>query len=90
MSACATMMAGSSDSGSMLLMMVTSAGGSRRVQPAIRTQSAMNKTKRAREENRRARLEISIAYFAGAGALVPGAAEIGSDSRLLVAGNAAG
>jgi hypothetical protein len=50
----------------------------------------MNKTKRAREENRRARLEISIAYFAGAGALVPGAAEIGSDSRLLVAGNAAG
>ena len=57
------MMAGSSDSGSALLMMVTSAGGSRRMQPEIKTQAARHKTKRARRKFLRARFKKSIGKF---------------------------
>ncbi len=63
-SACPTMMAGSSDSGSTLLMMVRSAGGSWRRQPQSARQTGkihqLKKRKRARENNSRARFKKAI------------------------------
>ncbi len=95
MSACATMMAGSSDSGSTLLMMVMSAGGSWRAQPETRVKNSsapqLKQRKRARQKNCRARFERNMGYFAGtfvAGALV--SAVSGRVSRLFFGAAAGG
>ncbi len=78
--------AGSSDSGSAPLMMVMSAGGSRRPQPKIRAQNGNQKEKRAREINSGARLKRNIALLGrvGAGALLVG--DRSSNAGELVAG----
>ena len=81
--------AGSSVSGSPLLMMVTSAGGSRRTQLEMKMQAA-KKTKRAREKIAGRVLKFPSRYFAGAGALVLAGAETGSVSKLFVEGVIAG
>ncbi len=89
--ACATMMAGSSDSGSAPLMMVMSAGGSRRAQPEIENAGgdAKNKT-RPRKKFRGALRKWPSRYFAGVfvgaitGAFVADAS--GQASKLLVGG----
>src|SRR5882757_9631722 len=65
-------MAGSNDSGSTPLRIVRSAGGSCRAQLETKRQISktpqFKKQKRAREQNRRARLKRVMRYFAGAGA----------------------
>src|SRR5882672_10129253 len=84
------MIAGSSDSGSTLLMIVTSAVGSCREQLKTKAQTDRQKRKRARRKIRRARLLKAIFYFtalvAAAAAFVTAAGIV--ESRLFAGAGA--